>query len=519
MKSSKILVLLVAVLLALSTMACFITDIVSNVTGGGGDGVTGGEVTRSEGGGYEYVAPSDYENSEAYGYAELIAPGGDIDNGPAFILIGGITEDNQTNEDLVANMQDTLSEGKFSQPKKIKVDGVDGLSITVSDLEDGAEGQIVVVMVTPTQQFLMIGMAPDGEWKTVKKDFETVLKSVRFFEPSLDYYEEYATDVPYTELTEEVSPTQSEVTDDGYLRQWAIYAEATSEYSDTSWNALQAVGEPDVQACGDDSYAWASEYSDGVDYLELTYATPVIPYEITVVQSYNPSQVIDITGITESGDEYIIWQGQPEVVDTCPDWMVITIEPDSEIYINRLRITVDQSVLGLGWNEIDAVELVGIPEGGIASLPSVSQENGGDSEAPYAPNELDPGSFSYSVSGYENDVIMGADIQYQTTKSAYVVGLVSGDMRYAVSLILPKEGLSTGKVVMKSYNDDVTTKGPTAAIYINTFLYAAEEGEIVFENNPNTGEITGTFYFTARSKDFPDREVEVAGSLNQVELK
>lgn len=361
MKSRKILALLVAVLLALSTMACFITDIVSNVTGGGVGGSTGGEVTRSEGGGYEYVAPSDYENSESYGYAELIAPGGNIDSGPAFILIGGITEEDLTNEDLVANMQDSLSEGKFSQPKKIKVDGVSGLSISVTDLEDGSEGQIIVVMVTSTQQFLMIGMAPEGEWKTVKKDFETVLKSVRFFEPNPEVYEDITTLVPYADVTEEVSPTQSDLTDDGYLRQWAVYAEASSEYSDTSWNALQAVGEPDVSECGDDSYAWASEYDDGVDYIELYYATPVIPYELTVVQSFNPSQVIDITGITENGDEYIIWQGQPEVIDTCPDWMVITIEPDSAIYINKIRITVDQSILGLGWNEIDAVELVGIP--------------------------------------------------------------------------------------------------------------------------------------------------------------
>lgn len=361
MKSRKILVLIVAVLLALSSMACFITDIVSNVTGGGDDGATSGEVTRSEGGGYEYEAPADYENSEAYGYAEMIAPGGNIDTGPIFVLIGGVAEEELTNEELISNMQDSFYDGKISEPKKVKVDGVAALSINVTDLDNGAEGQIIVAMVTPTQQFLMIGMAPEGEWKTVKKDFEKVLKSIRFFEPNPDVYEEIATEVPIVDATEEVVVTQSDVTDDGYLRQWAIDAEASSEYLDTSWNALQAIGEPDVQACGDDSLAWASEYSDGVDYLELTYATPVIPYEITVVQSYNPSQVIDITGITESGDEYTIWQGSPEVIDTCPDWMVITIEPDSAIYINKLRITVDQSVLGLGWDEIDAVELVGIP--------------------------------------------------------------------------------------------------------------------------------------------------------------
>jgi hypothetical protein len=28
--------------------------------------------------------------------------------------------------------------------------------------------------------------------------------------------------------------------------------------------------------------------------------------------------------------------------------------------VNRIRITVDQSVLGVGWADIDAVELVGV---------------------------------------------------------------------------------------------------------------------------------------------------------------
>ena len=42
--------------------------------------------------------------------------------------------------------------------------------------------------------------------------------------------------------------------------------------------------------------------------------------------------------------------------------MMLSIDlGETDFLVHGVRITVDQSVLGLGWNEIDAVELVGIP--------------------------------------------------------------------------------------------------------------------------------------------------------------
>jgi hypothetical protein len=42
--------------------------------------------------------------------------------------------------------------------------------------------------------------------------------------------------------------------------------------------------------------------------------------------------------------------------------MTITFEPNQVMLVNKMIVTIDQSVLGLGWNEIDAVELVGTAE-------------------------------------------------------------------------------------------------------------------------------------------------------------
>lgn len=153
------------------------------------------------------------------------------------------------------------------------------------------------------------------------------------------------------------------------LRQWAVSAVASSQYAEEGWSAKQATGEPNVGGCEDDVFAWASLYSNTVEWIELTYETAVIPYEVTVWQTYNPSQVVEITGIDEKGNEYLIWAGEPYTAYYCPYDLLITIEPDKEVYINKLRITVDQTVMGLGWNEIDAVELVGIPRGGAAIVP------------------------------------------------------------------------------------------------------------------------------------------------------
>jgi hypothetical protein len=123
------------------------------------------------------------------------------------------------------------------------------------------------------------------------------------------------------------------------------------------------------------------------------------------------------------------------------------------------------------------------------------------------------------VSGYENTVDMSSRLQYQSIDVEYVVGLISKDERYVISLMLPKDSLQAGKTVMKPYDSSKTPAGPTAVIYINAFLYVSDEGEFNFEKDPASGKLTGTFYFKAHSKDFPDRFIEVAGSLNQVPLK
>jgi len=163
------------------------------------------------------------------------------------------------------------------------------------------------------------------------------------------------------------SELDTPVSEPQLIRQWAISADASSEYSNENWSASQAVGEPNVNECGDNSSAWASSSATSLEWLILDYETPVVPTEILIIQNYNPSQVVEVHGVDLEGYDYLIWQGEPEWVDTCPDEMTITIDLEEEIVINQVVIVVDQSIMGWGWNEIDAVELVGYVPGSEGS--------------------------------------------------------------------------------------------------------------------------------------------------------
>jgi len=147
------------------------------------------------------------------------------------------------------------------------------------------------------------------------------------------------------------------------IRQWAVGAEASSEFSVPEWSAEKATGAPDAPGCGDTQFAWASAASDSIATLTLRYTEEVIPRELIIHQSYNPDQVVKVEVFQESRQSYFtVLQKNPQPVDRpCPYRLSIPVEI-IDFPTRQVRITVDQSQLGLGWNEIDAVELVGVPD-------------------------------------------------------------------------------------------------------------------------------------------------------------
>jgi hypothetical protein len=139
--------------------------------------------------------------------------------------------------------------------------------------------------------------------------------------------------------------------------QWGVDARASSQFSDPDWSARQATGLPDTSTCRDAETAWASETLGRVEWLEIAYATPVIPLRIAIIETHYPGLItlVEVGGV--DGEFYQVWQGEVDPSDRCP--RVLSIEVSGvETPVNRVRIQIDQTS-GWDWNEIDAVMLFG----------------------------------------------------------------------------------------------------------------------------------------------------------------
>ncbi len=139
--------------------------------------------------------------------------------------------------------------------------------------------------------------------------------------------------------------------------QWAVEAEASSSFGYPDWSERRAVGAPDVEACVDDSRAWASGRGNGVEWLTLTYARPVHATEVRIYQTFGRGAVSRISLIDEEGNRNVVWEGVDDAVP-CPGVLSV-IFPPTPYRVVKVRVDLDESRTGF-WNEIDAVALVGI---------------------------------------------------------------------------------------------------------------------------------------------------------------
>jgi hypothetical protein len=229
--------------------------------------------------------------------------------------------------------------------------------------------------------------------------------------------------------------------------------------------------------------------------------------------------------IDTDGNTWVAWSGKPEVVDNCPDLMTITLELDKEVYVNQIVVFIDQSEMGWGWTEIDAVELVGYPAGQASSAanaqqPAAASQPAASGSGQFSPDSLASGSFVYQVSGYENDYVENNSVSYNSTDTGYVVAMISGGSgRYALNFIFPKQGMKNGHIDLVPYNDADAAKYYMGMIYINAFPYKAQTGWIDIQSDPASSMLTGSFSFTAQSSDFPDRSVTIEGAMKDIPLK
>lgn len=150
--------------------------------------------------------------------------------------------------------------------------------------------------------------------------------------------------------------------------QWAVSATASSTYAQSPgdkapYSPWQATGAPNVPRYSDDGAAWASKSGDSKDpeWLEVTFARPVHATAIRIRQNTAPGAISRIDLIDEGGQSHPVWAGTDDTVyaKNSIGWLIRDI-PRTQFKVRAARITL-MTARVWGWNEIDAVQLVGEP--------------------------------------------------------------------------------------------------------------------------------------------------------------
>jgi len=142
--------------------------------------------------------------------------------------------------------------------------------------------------------------------------------------------------------------------------QWAIQATASSTYNDAkdtaSWSANKVTGAPNVDTYGDNGEAWAPKTQDGgIEWLDLKYPRPVHAAEVRVRESCGAGAVIKVEVFDEQGAGHTVWSGNDPTTDL--NYLIVKFPPTT-FKTDRVKVTLATNVIP-GWNEIDAVQLVG----------------------------------------------------------------------------------------------------------------------------------------------------------------
>jgi hypothetical protein len=127
-----------------------------------------------------------------------------------------------------------------------------------------------------------------------------------------------------------------------------------------NWHALKATGPPDAApATQDHPNAWAARNQDGgTEWLELSYDPPRRASAVRIFEVNVAGAVVGVETVDEGGTRRTVWKGADPT--TTPGVFEVSFA-QTGYRVRAVRIVFDTARRG-GWEEIDAVELVG-PEG------------------------------------------------------------------------------------------------------------------------------------------------------------
>jgi hypothetical protein len=146
--------------------------------------------------------------------------------------------------------------------------------------------------------------------------------------------------------------------------QWATTATASSAFSaakeQQSYSPWQATGAPNVERYSDDGNSWASKDADaGIEWIELGFAKPVHATALRIRQNHSPGAIIKVELVDTTGAKHSIFSGidPTKYAANVISWFQPPF-PKTEYLVSGVRVTLATNSVP-GWNEIDAVQLVG----------------------------------------------------------------------------------------------------------------------------------------------------------------
>lgn len=135
----------------------------------------------------------------------------------------------------------------------------------------------------------------------------------------------------------------------------------SSQWSSGDWSAEQALGAPDTFGYGDIKTAWSPGPQNGtLEFITLGYITPVYASGVTIREIYGNGFVYQVDVLDTNSILHKVWTGtDPSAPGTPVDFLVTWTQTD--YLVNGVKIYVDTNHNLDTWEEIDAVQLTGVP--------------------------------------------------------------------------------------------------------------------------------------------------------------
>ncbi len=212
----------------------------------------------------------------------------------------------------------------------------------------------------------------------------------------------------------------------------------------------------------------------GTEWIELRYAVPVFPSAIEIYESLGPGTVVRVSVRDGEGTLHEVWAGE-DTVTACPGVLNIRF-PTQAFPTSVVRVELNTSLVN-GWNDIDAVKLIGFRAGDIEVF--FTQVGAKSIDVPPSLNSF--GFADYDQDGWPD--MLGYD---WANKGPSILLHNDGNGAFRDrTAILSERNISNGGYILIDYDNDgdpdlFTAKGSYArSTSVSDVLYRNDRGQFV----------------------------------------